>query len=76
MLQLSTAQLAFQIRFLPLTALQKRSPSNDSYFQRIAHSFRSVLMMSYSNDETLHNIKQAIFSKVRFADEAGPSKAL
>ena len=29
-------------------------------------------MMSNSNDETLHNIKQTTPSKVRFADEAGP----
>ena len=48
----------------------KQHPSN---FNRIANSFQNVLMMSQSDQETLSQIKQATPSKVRFADEAGPS---
>ena len=44
-------------------------------FQRIANKFNSVLMMSNSDEETLMQVKQSTPSKVRFADEAGPSSA-
>ena len=46
-------------------------------FQRIANKFKTVYMMSHSNsdEETLLQIKQSTPSKVRFADEAGPSTA-
>ena len=44
-------------------------------FQRVANKFNSVLMMSNSDEETLMQVKQSTPSKVRFADEAGPSTA-
>ena len=46
-------------------------------FQRNAHKFKKVYMMSSSNsdEETLLQIKQSTPSKVRFADEAGQSTA-
>ena len=46
-----------------------------SNFQRIANSFHNVLMTSHFDDETLLQIKHSTPSKVRFADEAGPSTA-
>ena len=42
---------------------------------RIANSFQTILLMSQSDEETLSQIKQSTSSKVRFADEAGPSAA-
>ena len=57
------------------------NPSSDKLstklnnFQRIANKFNSVLMMSNSDEETLMQVKQSTPSKVRFADEAGPSSA-
>ena len=46
-------------------------------FQRIANKFNKVYMMSQlnSDDETLMQVKQSTPSRVRFADEAGPSSA-
>ena len=46
-------------------------------FQRIANKFKTVYMMSHSNsdEETLMQVKQSTPSRVRFADEAGPSTA-
>ena len=44
-------------------------------FQRIANSFNNVLMMSHSDEETLTQLKHSTPSKVRFANEAGPSTA-
>ena len=44
-------------------------------FQRVANSFHNVLMMSHSDEETLMQLKHSTPSKVRFADEAGPSTA-
>ena len=41
----------------------------------MANKFQNVLMMSNSDDETLMQVKQSTPSKVRFADEAGPSTA-
>ena len=54
-------------------------PTNQSYlntlvFQPIDHSFHTLLRMSNSNNEMLHNIRQTT-PKVRFADEAGPPNA-
>ena len=48
-----------------------------SNFQRIANKFKTVYMMSHSNsdEETLMHVKQSTPSKVRCADEAGPSTA-
>ena len=53
----------------------KQSNTNLNNFQRIASKFKSVLMMSNSEDETLMQVKQSTPSKVRLADEAGPSTA-
>ena len=46
-------------------------------FQRIANKFNTVYMMSQSNSdgETFMQVKQSAPSRVRFADEAGPSTA-
>ena len=46
-------------------------------FQRIENKFKKVYMMSKSNSdkETLMQVKQSTPSRVRFADEAGPSSA-
>ena len=46
-------------------------------FQHIANNFNKVYMISQSNsdDETLMLVKQSTPSRVRFADEAGPSSA-
>ena len=46
-------------------------------FQRIANKFNKVYMMSQSNSDnkTLMQVKQSTPSRVRFADEAGPSSA-
>ena len=63
-----------------LSALNRSTdhlPSQSNNFQRIANKFKTVLMMSHSNsdEETLMQVKQSTPSKVRFADEAGPSTA-
>ena len=50
-------------------------PNKLNNSQRIANKFNSVLMMSSSVEETLMQVKQSTPSKVRFADEAGPSTA-
>ena len=50
-------------------------PTKLNNFQRIAHKFNSVLMMSNSDEEALMQVKQSTPSKVRSADEAGPSTA-
>ena len=44
-------------------------------FQRIANSFPNVLMMSHSDEETLMQLKHSTPSKIRSANEAGPSTA-
>ena len=46
-----------------------------SNFQRIVNCFHNALMMSRFDEETLLQIKHSKPSKVRFADEAGPSRA-
>ena len=46
-----------------------------SNFKRIAQSFKSVLLMSPTNEETLSQIKQTTPSKVCLADQASPSTA-
>ena len=50
-------------------------PTKLNNFQRIAYKFNSVLMMSNSDEETLMQVKESTPSKVRSADEAGPSTA-
>ena len=64
---------------IPNSLFAFNRPTNQSYpntliFQAIAHSFHTLLRMSNSNNEKLHNIRQTT-PKVRFADEAGPSNA-
>ena len=58
-----------------LNCSTKQLPNKMNNFQRIANKFQSVLMMSNSDDETLMQVKHSTPSKVRFADEAGPSTA-
>ena len=53
----------------------KQSLPELNIFQRIAEKFNKVYMMSQSNSETLMQVKQSTLSRVRFADEAGPSSA-
>ena len=52
-------------------------PSQSNNFQRIANKLKTVFMMSHSSsdEETLMQVKQSTPSKLRFADEAGPSTA-
>ena len=58
-----------------LNHFTNQSDKNLSNFQRVPHSLHNVLMMSNSDDETLMRLKHSTASKVRFADEAGPSTA-
>ena len=51
------------------------SNENLNNFQGIASKFQNVLMMSNSDDETLMQVKQSTTSKVRFANDVGPSIA-
>ena len=61
--------------FFALNRFTNQLPINLNNFQRVANKFQNVLMMSNSDDETLMQEKQSSPSKVRFADEAGPSTA-
>ena len=58
-----------------LNHFTNKSDKNLNNFQRVANSFHNVLMMSNSDEETLMQLKHFTPSKVRFADEAGPSTA-
>ena len=60
-----------------LNRSSKQSLLELNNFQRIANQLNKVYMMSQSNsdDETLMQFKQSTPSRVRFADEAGPSSA-
>ena len=53
-----------------------KSDKNLNNFQSVANSFNNVLMMSNSDEKTLMQVKHSTPSKVRFADEAGPSTTL
>ena len=61
--------------FLALNRSTKQLPNNLNNSQRIANNFQIVLMMSNSDEKTLMQVKHSTPSKVRFADEAGPSTA-
>ena len=53
-----------------------QSNRNLNNLQRVASQFQNVLMISNSDEETLMQLKHSTPSKVRFADEAGPSTGL
>ena len=72
-IQIETAKIPHSL--FALNHSTKQSTNNLNNFQRIASKFQSVLMMSNSDDETLMQVKHSTPSKVRFADEAGPSMA-
>ena len=74
-IQMETANIPHSLFALTRPTDQSLSKLNNS--QRIAHKFEKVYMMSHSNsdEETLLQIKQSTPSKVRFADETGPSTA-
>ena len=74
-IQIETANIPHSLFALDRPTDQLLSQLNN--FQRIANKFKTVYMMSHSNsdEETLLQIKQSTPSKVRFADEAGPSTA-
>ena len=74
-IQIETANFPHSLLALNRPTDQLLSQSNN--FQRIANKFKTVYMMSHSNadEETLLQIKQSTPSKVRSADEAGPSTA-
>ena len=63
----------------PLFALNQstnQSNRNLNNFQQVLSRFQDALMMSSSDEVTLMHLKYSTPSKVRFADEAGPSTAL
>ena len=72
-IQIETAKIPHS--FFALKHPKKQSSKNLNNCQRIASKFQNVLMMSNSDDETLMQVKHSTPSKVRFADEAGPSTA-
>ena len=63
--------------FFALNGSTDQSLPKLNNFQRIANKFNEVYMMSQSNsdEETLMQVKQSTPSRVRFADEVGPSSA-
>ena len=74
-IQIETSNIPHSLFVLNRPTDQLLSQLNN--FQRIANKFKTGYMMSHSNsdEETLLQIKQSTPSKVRFADEAGPSTA-
>ena len=74
-IQIETANIPLSLFALNRPTDQLLSQLNN--FQRIVNKFKTVYMMSHSNsdEETLMHVKQSTPSKVRFADEAGPSTA-
>ena len=74
-IQIETANFPHPLFALNRPADQLLSQLNN--FQQIANKFKTVYMMSHSNsdEETLMQVKQLTPSKVRFADEEGPSTA-
>ena len=71
--QIETANIPHSL--FALNRSTKLLPNILNNFQRLANKFQSVLMMSNSDDETLMQVKHSTPSKVKFADEAGPSTA-
>ena len=72
-LQIETVNIPHSI--FALNRSTDKLPNKLNNFERIADNFNSVLMMSNSDEETLMQVKQSTPSKVRFANEAGPSTA-
>ena len=74
-IQIETANIPHS--HFALNRSTKQSLLELNNFQRIANKFNKVYMMSQSksDDETLMQVKQSTPSRVRFADEAGPSSA-
>ena len=74
-IQIETANIPHSLFALNRSTKQSLLELNN--FQRIANKFNKVYMMSQSNsdDETSMQVKQSTPSRVRFADEAGPSSA-
>ena len=72
-LQIETSNIPHSL--FALSRSTNQLPNNLNNFQRIAYKLQNVLMMSNSDDENLMQVKQSTPSKVRFADEAGPSTA-
>ena len=74
-IQIETANIPHSLFALNRPTDQLLSQLNN--FQRIANKFITVYKMSHSSsdEETLLQIKQSTPSKVRFAEEAGPSTA-
>ena len=72
-IQIETANIPQSLFALNRPTDQLLSQLNN--FQLIANKFETVYIMSHSNsdEETLMQVKQSTPSKVRFADEAGPS---
>ena len=58
-----------------LNHFTNQSDKNLNNFERVANSFHNVLMITNSDEETVMQLKHSTPSKVRFADEAGPSTA-
>ena len=71
--QIETANIPHLLFALNRSTNQLPKILNNS--QRIASKFQSVLMRSNSDEETLMQVKQSTPSKVRFDDQAGPSRA-
>ena len=63
----------FQTRTLPLLVLQFSRLQIIHTFNVLSILFDQFLMMSNSNDETLHNIKQSTPFKIKYLDKNGPS---
>ena len=74
-IQIETANIPHSLFALNRPTDQLLSQLNN--FQRIANKFKTVYMMPHSNSdaEILMQVKQLTPSKLRFADEAGPSTA-
>ena len=72
-IQIETANIPYSLFALNRSTKQSLPELNN--FQRIANKFSKVYIMSQSNsdDEILMQVKQSTPSRVRFADEAGPS---
>ena len=71
--QFETANIPNSLFALNHSTIQ--SNKNLNKFLQIASNFQNVVMMSNSDEETLMQVKHSTPSKVRFADEAGPSTA-
>ena len=72
-LQIETVNIPHSL--FALNRSTDKLPTKLNNFQRIANKFNSVLIVSISDEEALMQVKQSTPSKVRFADEAGPSTA-